>query len=446
MSCASWLGRFAVLPFGALVGLAWTDAHAEGRFFLIETALPPAPGLVEQAYQESREATRETVSPLGGRARLGRAFPRLFGLGEKMEAAALEAELKAARGAHLDGAFDEAERGFSRVFDAVAGAPEVLSSSPELVKLLTDSAALRYQNLLALRRPSEEAVKVVADFTRRFPFATPSPVSHPPEVIALWQAERARQQRESVPVAVNVHPLEFERGGLCALHVNGAEVATLPMTGPVALPSGEHLMQVRCGSQHGWLTRVVARDVPLALVVPVRAMMAARGEPVTGGIVLVGPGEGDAGALVGFLSQVAGFEGATVARTAVAKVEFGTWEAGMSGPSVDSVGRLRGAEILDIREVGGGSSLGPWPWVLGGIGVASLATAIGLNVAHESDRVDGATATELKGLEHASVGMYVASGALLATSVVLFLLDAEDNEGVAWRGVKPSPGGVLVRF
>jgi hypothetical protein len=446
MSRLASSGCHALISAWVLVGLCGETARAEGRFFLIETSLPPSPGLVERAFEEARETNPVTVSPLGGKARLGRAFPRLFGLGQKVEVSVLEAELKAARGAHLDGAFAEAEGGFARLFQAANEAPEVLSASPGLVRQLSDAAVLRYQNLLALRRPPDEALKTIADFAQRFPFAVPSSVAHPPQVIAIWQAVRAQQQRQSVSIAVNVHPLELERGGQCVLHVNGAEVATLPMAGPVALPKGEHLMQVRCGNQLGWLTRVEARDAPIALVVPVRAMMAARGEPVTGGIVLVGPGEGDAGALVGLASELAGFDGATVARTAVAKVEFGTWEAGMSGPSVDSVGRLRGSDIVDIREVGGDGKLETWAWVAGGVGVSSLVAAIGLNVAHEVERSDGATAKELQGLERASVGMYIASGALLATSVVLFLLDADEGEHVAWRGVSPYPGGFVVRF
>jgi hypothetical protein len=434
---------------GLIVALGAPAAAAPGRFFLLETDTPPQAGFAGAAYSEAASRDEELVTAPEARSRLQRAFPRLFSLGRRVDPTALEAELKAARGAHLSGDFAAAERTYARIFeDALEGAPEWLSASPQVFRALIDGAALRYQNALALKVPPGEALAGVERLLRRFPFVTPSPTAHPPEVMAVWSEVRARVDATAVPFVVNAHPLELERSGECALHFNGVEVASLPMAGPVGLPAGEHLFQVRCGAQVGWLTRVALQDAPVSAVVPVRAMMAARGDVDTSGVLLVDPDEGDAAALIGAISAAAGFQGATVARTAIARVEFGSWQAGMSGPTLEGVGTIRGGEIVDVRGVDVGRQDGRlWTWVTGGLGLATLGGALAANLVYEHDRKGGATAAELEGTRVASTALYVGAGALLATSVVLYFIEgAEDEARIGEGTVSFGLGSVRLRF
>jgi hypothetical protein len=220
------------------------------------------------------------------------------------------------------------------------------------------------------------------------------------------------------------------------------------MSGPVQVPSGEHHLQVRCGAQSSWLMRLDADGRPRTLRIPVRAMLAARGDTETGGIVLVDPGERDSAVLVDLVSEATGLAGAGVARTATAKVEFGRWEAGMSGPTVDNVGAIDGGYIVSVRRAGGneGPSGRVWTWVTGGVGLAALGGAIATNVVYEDERSSGSSDEELSGLQAASTALYIAGGALLVTSVILFFVEGGEGQDRAARFGSSAPGLVHVRF
>lgn len=434
-----------ILLFAALSLVSGASlAHAsEGRFFLLVSGETPEEALVRSAYREVHR-TEPPIPPEVGRERLGRVFPRLFSSGRSIERSALEADLKASRAAHFNGQFAESEAAFSRALAAVAEEPELIASQPALFQRLVDGAATRYSNTRARKRPAKEARAEVEAFLLRFPQASPTPSDHPPDVITLWNSARTALRASFGALTISVQPLELERGGTCRLLLNGAEVAELPLPGPFALPHGEHLIQVRCGPQKGWLQRVAVGAAPLSVRVPVRAMLAARGDAGTGGIVLVAPAEGDASALVQAVSTAAELDGAVVARTATGRVELGRWDAAMDGPTVDAVGRIEGAEIEGVRafEPGGGDDGGRvWTWVVGGLGVATLGGAVVANVI-TADKIT-AGEEDVEGLKTATVALYVAGGALLATSIVLFFVEGGDDEDAAFV---PGPGGVTVRF
>lgn len=423
-------------------------AHAsEGRFFLLVAGEAPEEALVKAAYREVHR-TEPPLLPEVARARLGGAFPRLFASGRSIEGSALEADLKAARAAHFNGQFAESEAAFARALAAVADEPELIAGQPTLFQRLVDGAALRYTNTRARKRPAKDARAEVEAFLLRFPQASPTPSDHPPDVIGLWSSARTALRASFGALDVSVQPLELERSGTCRLLLNGAEVAELPLPGPFAIPRGEHLVQVRCGAQRGWLQRVTVGAAPVSVRVPVRAMLAARGDVASGGIVLVAPSEGDASALVQAVSDAAELDGAVVARTAVGRVELGRWDAAMDGPTVDAVGRIEGVEIEGVRafEPGGRRDGGgrTWTWVVGGLGLATLGGAVVANVVTADKITAGDPDTE--GLKTATVALYVAGGALLATGIILFFVegDGDGDEGAA--AFAPGPGGLVVRF
>ena len=93
------------------------------------------------------------------------------------------------------------------------------------------------------------------------------------------------------------------------------------------MPRGSHQVQVRCGLQVSWLQRVGVGAAGRALQVPVRAMLAARGDAATGGVVLVAASEGDGAALVHAIAQSAEMQGAVVALASETTVELGAWES-----------------------------------------------------------------------------------------------------------------------
>lgn len=441
-----------------LTALAWsggTASASEGFFFLLMTSEPPDQGLVVAAHREATRAT-PTLPPDEARVRIGAAFPRLFGTSRLVDRNVIEGDLKVARSSHLGGQFQESEDAFARALATVLAQPEALSGQAPLLQRLVDGAALRYTNALARKRPEAEARAQLVEFLRRFPFASPTVSEHPPTVIKVWGEAREAVRLSTGALVVNVHPLELERSGTCRLHVNGAEVVDLPMPGPLALPTGEHVMQVRCGAQASWLQRVELASIPRALRVPVRAMLAARGDIQTGGIVLVDPGERDSAVLVDALSEATGLTGAVVARTATAKVEFGRWNAGMSGPTVENVGAIEGTDIVGVKRA---STTGPpegaggrvWTWVAGGVGLAAVGGAIVTNVLYEDERQAGKPQSELEGLQTTSTVLYIAGGALLATSIVLFFVEGGSSSGSSSSSfapglASPGPGLVEVRF
>lgn len=442
------LRRWSTWCFGVfgLMGLV-SPAHAEGRFFLMMAGDPPDQALVTAAHREAMR-TGGVLEAEKGRQRLGRAFPRLFGARPVNERNMVEGDLKLARAAHMGGQFQDSEDAFQRAFSAVLAQPELVTAQPELLQRLVDGAALRLTNSVVRKRPDAEIAAQVEGFVRRFPFLSPGVAEHPPAIQKRWSEAREAARVGASPLAVNVHPLELERGGTCRLHLNGAEVAELPMPGPVQVPMGEHHIQVRCGAQSSWLMRLDLDGKPRTLRIPVRAMLAARGDSETGGIVLVDPGERDSAVLVDAISEATALGGASVARTATAKVEFGRWEAGMSGPTVENVGAIDGGDIVSVRRAGVKKEPAGrvWTWVAGGVGLAAMGGAIGTNIAYEDERQSGSPDKDLSGLETASTALYITGSALLVTSIVLFFVEADGEEAAPVGFGSSQPGLVHVRF
>ncbi len=418
---------------------------ADGRFFLFIADEPPQTELVQAASREAQKAD-PPLAPAIARERIGSAFPRLFVSAGGPERAALEADLKAGRGAHFNGQYQESETAFARALDAVRDAPEVLGDA-KLFQRLVDGAATRYKNTLARKRPKSEARGQIEAFLARYPMASPTASDHAPEVITVWKDVRAAAKPSFGSLVVNVHPLELERGGGCKLHLNGAEVADLPQPGPLGLPGGEHLLQVRCGLQVGWLQRVVVGKAPVTLRVPVRAMLSARGDVTSGGVVLVAPLEGDAPALIQAVSLATGVGGAVVAVANEAKVKFGRWEMAADDPTLASVGKIVGTNIEGVRGIskdsGSASSARVWTWVVGGLGVATLAGAVVANVI-TADKINAGD-TDVEGLKTTTVALYIAGGALVATGIILFFVEGGDDGGES-SSFAPGPGGMIVRF
>lgn len=433
---------FAALSLAVVVPSA---RAADGRFFLFIADEPPQTELVHAAYREAQKIDAPLL-PAAARERIGAAFPRLFAGAAGLNRTVLEAELKAGRGAHFNGQYQDSETAFARALELVGDAPEVLGD-PKLFQRLVDGAATRYKNTLARKRPKAEARAQIAAFLARYPMASPTASDHAPEVITAWNEVRTAAKASYGSLVVNAHPLELERGGGCKLHMNGAEVADLPQPGPIGVPPGEHLLQVRCGPQLGWLQRVEIGKTPVTLRVPVRAMLSARGEATSGGVVLVSPSEGDAAALVEAMSHAAGVVGAVVAVAKDAKVKFGHWERAADDPTLASVGKIVGGNIESVRgikkETAGGSSGRVWTWVVGGLGVATLGGAVVANVI-TADKINAGD-TDVEGLKTTTVALYIAGGALIATGIILFFVEGGDDDGES-ASFAPGPGGMVVRF
>ncbi len=440
----------------AVLGVAWcafaggvgADARAEDRFLLVVTQDTPSPALVAAAYRGA-QAVEATALPDMARERLARAYPRLFAAGKTATRASIDAELKAARDAHYQANFEAAETHFRAAMELAYAEPEILAESARLLQQLTDAAAVRFRNTLARGRPEPEARTELHAFVKRFLTVTPTSADHPPAVIAEWEAGRQAALADPGLMSVSVRPLELERGGGCRLFVNGGEVGTLPLPGPVRVARGEHLVQVQCGLQKGWLQRVRVDEKRVSLVVPVRAMVAARADPDTAGILLVAPEEGDEPALVAAVAEAAGFVGAVAVRAAVGRMEFGRHAAGSSGATREAVASLIDGNLGAVERVGGRAreaQFGPWPWVIGAVGVGALATGLALNLIYVDSKD---TDPDAAALRTPSTAMYVTGGVLVATGIVLLVVDAASDDGAASaRGTRTGagPGGVAIRF
>lgn len=432
----------------ALTSFVASSRADEGRFFLLVSNEPPQPKFVQSAYRVAQRAEL-SLPPDVARERIGGTFPRLFGTGRSVERSGVEADLKAGRAAYFNGQFKEAEAALTRAIDAVVDAPELVLGSPVLLQRLVDGAAIRYANALGRKVGERDAKAQLEGFLRRYPQSSPTPSEHPPEILAAWNEVRTALKAATGAVMINARPVELERNGSCRVMMNGAEVAELPLPGPLSLPRGTQLIQVRCGVQTSWLQRVEIGTTPVTLRVPVRAMIAAYGDPTTGGLVLVEPAEGDAAALVSAVSAAVGLDGAVVARTGTAKVDIGRWESTMDGPTVEAVGTINGNEIENVRTVEAkGDSTGGgrvWTWVVGGVGLATLGGAVIANVV-TADKIKNNEPAE--GLKTTTVALYVAGGALVATSIILFFVEGDSDPQPASAGasLSPGPGGFSVRF
>lgn len=441
---ASWVGALVL----ASMTLGSAARAADGRFFLLVADEPPQSALVQSALSEAARIT-PTLGPEAARARIAEVFPRLFAVARRHDLSAFEADLKAARAAHYNGRYQDSEEAFERALAAALEEPELLEDE-RLAQRLVDGAATRYRNTLARKRPRKEARQQIAAFLDRYPLAAPTASDHAPEVIKAWNEVRTEHRETHGTLVVNVLPLELERGGSCRLFVNGAEVAALPQAGPLGVPRGEHLLQVRCGAQASWLQRVTIGAATRSLRVPVRAMLAARGDAATGGVVLVAPADGDAASLVSVLSRASDLAGASVAIAhAPSRVELGRWDADADVPTLLAMGHIEGTRITEVgpfrvddADTGSGRV---WTWVVGGLGIATLGGAVVANVITADKIKKGEPDTD--DLKTATVALYVAGGALLATGVILFFVegDDEDADSDAVR-VVPGPGGLAVRF
>lgn len=414
------------------------------RFFLFVTPDPPLGTLVETAWGDGQKYVA-TVAPETSRELLSKAYPRLFDAGRAADVRAFEVELSSGVDAHYNAAFAAAEGHLQRAMDFAFREPEALTANPEPLQRLVDAAALRYKNALAMKGDPDKALAELEKFARRFPSLNITSSDHPPNIVEAWDKAKARARAELGSLTISAHPIELDRSGDCALHVNGVRYAALPLAGPVQLPHGSHQIQVRCGNRSSWLQNVDLSLRPLSLIVPVRAMLGARGDFPTGGLVLVAPAEGDASSLVTAVSQATGLDGAVVVRAAVSKIELGRQDVGTAGPSREAVGRLEGDSITSWATVkagdgAGGVGVGPWQWVAGGVGAAALVGGAVANALYISDYDAGKRDNLDTYATVATIG-YVAGGALLATSVILFIVDASSEDGPGSTALSPSTGG-----
>lgn len=419
-------------------------AQAESRFFLFVTRDVPSQSLIDSAIKSAQDAGPPVTSEVS-RERLGAAFPQLFEA-PTGERATISSELHAGTAAHYATNFPQAELHFSRAFEIAYLRPELLDQRPDLVQKLADAAALRYRNATAAGTDVPEARRRFREFARRFPGAEPTRTEHPPPVYALWEELREDVLSSSGQLMVHVEPLDMERAGNCRLLVNGAEIERMPLAGPVRLPTGPQLVQVTCGLQRSWLQRVAVRGEPLTVRVPIRAMLAARAEFRSGGLVLTQPSEGDASALVEAVSEAGGFDGAVVVQSASETVHIGRWERGASAPSIGYTGSFDADGISGVHKYdAGGSPDHTVAFVLGGVGAAAILAGVGTNVGYLSERGSGdPDPGTLDSLEAASVVLYSVGAALLVTGVVLYFVD--DGSSSDSAGVSGRPGLVHVSF
>ncbi len=422
-------------------------ADAETRFFLFVSHDVPSQPLIDAAVREAQRAGPPAAPELT-RRRLSQAFPKLFDASPPGARTMVNAELKAGTAAHYATNFDQAEVHFARAFELAFADPELLDGSLVIIKRLADGAALRYANATVASKDVPEARRRFREFIRRFPSAEPTRTEHPPPVMKVWEALQAEVMARTGMLTVHVEPLDLERSGNCQLIVGGASIGRLPLAGPVALPVGEHLFQVRCGLQRSWVQRVSLAEEPLTVRVPVRAMLAARAESRSGGIVLTRPSEGDSAALVSAISEAAGFDGAVIVQTAIDAVLIGRWERGAVGPSIALKGDLTQDNITDVGgyspDSGGGGRV--WTWVLGGVGAAALLGGGIANAAYLSEQDDpSADVDTLDTLQTVSTALYVTGGVLLVTGVVLYFVEGDDEDSAS-SSVSAGPGGLSVAF
>lgn len=435
----------AVLATLALLATAGA-VRADSRFFLFVSTKAPSQSLVDSALTVAQSAG-PPVAPDVSRERMTRAFPQLFGSATG-DRGTIESELSAGTAAHYATNFRQAEVHLARAFELAYRHPELLESSETTIQRLTDGAMLRYANATAASEDVPEAERRLREFARRFPKAEPTRTDHPPRALEQWDKLHAEVLAETAQLSVTVLPLELERTGTCKLILNGANVATLPMAGPLVVPVGEQMLQVRCGLQRSWMQRVELRREPLVVRVPVRAMMSARAEARSGGVVMTAPEQGDPAALIEAICDATRFDGAIIVQTAPDVAYAGRWERGSLGPSIELKGDVERDSIIDVKRYSGASSGGGrvWTWVAGGVGLAAIAGGVVANVLYADEVEDAYDADKANSLQTAATALYITGGALLVTSVILFFVEGGDSEAAAASLSTRAPGSVLVRF
>lgn len=425
-------------------------AHAEdGHFYLfVAKDKPPSQELVESAWREGQKLS-SCVSADGSKRRIGSAYPRLFGTSRAGDKAAIEGDFKTAKAAYFATDFDLAEMHFARAFDSVYGSPEVVAGSSTLAPRLADSAALRYTNALARKQTEAAAREQLQAFVTRFPTLSPTQTEHAPDVLAAYEQAKQVVVAGAGTLAVNVLPLELDKGGTCRVFLNGIEIGSVPQQGVASVPKGEHFVWVRCGTETSWVQRLTMKDGAIALTIPVRAMMATRADATSGGLVMTSPAEGDSSALVTAVAKSGRFVGAFIVRPQPpSKVDFGRWGEGDEAPTTFMRGNMSDKAITDLTTVRegppatGNDSLSPWPFVVAGAGVAALIGGGIANMSYLDDRDAGVQDLDAT----PSLVIYGVGGALLITGVIMFVLDVtDDGDGTA--SVAPGgPGSLVVKF
>lgn len=338
-------------------------------------------------------------------------------------------------------AFFAIELGRART--ALGDAWEQLRSNPLLLADPAIGPARVTSGLLTLVRAhlhdsgEAEAEAVLRWLLATVPDAEISEATQPANVVDL--AERVRATSSAGRVAWEV--VGPAKG--CRLVVHGVDRGA---SSPVTVAAGETVAWVRCGDSAGWARRM---DVPSGGVATLRSAPAAEAQLQWDGAALVPTGlEGEAiGAAV-----------ADVARALGAPVVAALGgEGALSLVEVQPDGAVRAIETVPApREttvvIGGGGeesgAMSAWGWATLGVGAALLAGGGALHAVHD-ERAGASNPSEddldaARTLQGASIGLYAAGGAALATGVVLLIVDATSGDDAAPVVLGPGQGGAVI--
>lgn len=207
---------------------------------------------------------------------------------------------------------------------------------------------------------------------------------------------------------------------------------------PVEVAAGEHLLWVRCGDAAGWSWRV---DVPAGGQVTLRTAPATEATLRWENGALVPSGELEAGAPL-VIARALGVSvvaplGEAGAMSLIEARPDGTTRVVVVPPS-------EAPAIVESVEAEASGALSGWGWATLGLGAALVAGGGALHGVHDG-RVGsgGATSSNMddaRTLRGASIGLYAAGGAALATGIVLLIVDAADAPVAVGAG----PGGVAL--
>lgn len=223
----------------------------------------------------------------------------------------------------------------------------------------------------------------------------------------------------------------------CRLFVHGMDRGA---QSPVEVAAGEHLVWVRCGDAAGWAWRL---DVSAGGEATLRTAPATEAALRWENGALVPSGGVEAGTVLA-VSRALG-----VPVVAPAGQPGAMWlvEARPDGTTRVLVAAAADADVngvTDSVEVAQSGALSGWGWATLGLGAALVAGGGALHGVHDG-RVGsgGATSSDMddaRALRGASIGLYAAGGAALATGIVLLIVDAADAPVAVGAG----PGGVAL--
>ena len=457
-----------------LLGISEQSASAGSRFFVLVADDAPSQRFIRSATKTAAEAGSLVTAERGLEAITG-AYPALSPSFVKAKREAIASELKTGTRAHYATRFDQAEAHFAVAFDAVYADPTVIGADEAMLTQLADGTALRYSNTLARGGAEIVARRHLNDFLRRYPTVSPTRADHPPNVIESWDKAVASVNKRTGELMVAVVPLELERSGSCSLHLNGANAGRMPLARPIALPVGEHMMQVHCGFQQSWLQKVSVAKGVVSVKVPLRAMLATRLDVESGGLVIVRPEDSDTRLLIEAVSEASSLDGAIIVEEVIGRALVGDWTRGARGPSYTKQGTIADDEIGDVGPYAASSNASDadtdtggrvWTWVAGGLGLALVGGGVATNLLFNSEVDDydalrqelGPNDPEVRqrhdevndsALKPLTMGLMIGGGALLATSIVLFFVEGADSGSSASTNVGFSssrPGGLSVSF